>query len=168
MIKSYTNQLPAWPSWLSCLMNFFLCFCLCFSFFLNILVWKKIYVLRSYIYLVLPDFIWLRRSGSFASLTKPATAGVLVYKQISLGEGTAASKHHLLLPRERESPPLWRQRRPWEIPLLVPELATWAQDPPCQMNLSQCFNHLLFFRFDQSYRNERGKIRTSQWCLGRK
>lgn len=143
-------------------------FCLCFSFFLNILVWKKIYVLRSYIYLVLLDFIWLRRNSSFASLTKPATAGVLVYKQISLGEGTAASKHHLLLPRERESPPLWRQRRPWEIPSLVPELATWAQDLPSRMNFSQCLNHLLFFRSEQSCRNKRGKIRRSQWCLGRK
>lgn len=166
MIKSYTNQLPAWPSWLSCLMNFFLCFCLCFSFFLNILVWKKIYVLRSYIYLVLPDFIWLRRSGSFASLTKPATAGVLVYKQISLGEGTAASKHHLLLPRERESS--LASKKALGDPFAGSWISNLGPRPTSRMNFSQCFNHLLFFRFDQSYRNERGKIHTSQWCLRRK
>jgi hypothetical protein len=38
-----------------------------------------------------------QRSGSFASLTKPATAGYWFTQQASLGKGTAAPSHHPLV-----------------------------------------------------------------------
>lgn len=47
----------------------------------------------SYIYLTLQSFLRLRRTSSFASLTKPATQGIGLQSSVSR-RGTAARRHH--------------------------------------------------------------------------